>query len=76
MEKSIEEKFMEFLIKELSDILKDTMAKNPDSDALTNTEEAISEFINKVAIRFNWSADRKAKFIDQFLDNYNSLKNI
>jgi hypothetical protein len=69
-----EENLLKFLIKELTDILKKTMAKNPDSDALTIIDKAISEFIDKLAIKCNWSADRKAKFIDEFLDNYNLIK--
>jgi len=67
-------KAMDIVTKNLNDSINKAMELNPDADAATILQKAIGISIDNFAEMFEWSEDRKAKFIDKWLDNYNEIK--
>jgi len=73
--KTVDEKIMEVINNGINQSINDVMKKYPNMDGLTIINKVVFQCIDKLATELNWSADRKAKILDNFLDTYNSLKN-
>ena len=69
-----DEKIMKVINNGINQSINEVMTKYPDMDALTIINKVVFQSIDKLAMELNWSADYKAKVINKFMDNYNSLK--
>ena len=69
-----EEEIMAYISGNINTSLEEAMKENTTLGFMKVFQIGIGKSIDKLAADLKWSADRKARFVDKFLDIYNEIK--